>query len=93
MREGWEGVGEDRITTVSAWMTLLLWRFSTVIKNPYYLFYDAVRSPYLFASDMDSMKCVYMYSKIQLLLDPIKHNLESMELGINVPRRCFIAGW
>jgi hypothetical protein len=34
--------------------------FSTVIKNPYYLFYDVVRSPYLFASDMDGMRCVYV---------------------------------
>lgn len=85
--------GEDRITTVSTWMVFLLWRFSTVIKNPYYLFYDAVLSPYLFASDMDSMKCVYMYSNIQLLLDPIKPNLESMEPGINASRRCFIVGW
>jgi hypothetical protein len=68
-------------------MTALLWRFSTVIKNPYYLFYDAARSPYLFASDMDGIRCVYMFSNTQLLLDPIKPNLEGMALGINVPRR------
>jgi hypothetical protein len=38
-----------------------LWRFSAVIKDPYYLFYDAAPSPYLFASDMDSMRRVYIY--------------------------------
>jgi hypothetical protein len=78
---------EDRITTVSTRMTALLWRFSAVIKNPYYLFYDAVRSPYLFASVMDGMSRVYMCSNTQLLLDPIKPNLEGTALGINVPRR------
>jgi hypothetical protein len=57
------GEGQDRITTVSTWMTAFLWLFSTVIKNPYYLFYDVVRSPYLFASDMDGMRCVYVLQR------------------------------
>jgi len=48
-------------------------------------------SPYLFASDMDSIEAsIYIHSNTQLLLDPIKPNLECMGPEINVLQRCLV---